>query len=170
MIRIEESGMIFGPFDDQACYRIEHSNSHKSLGNGFKMVEFTYFDEPSDKLWLVEAKSSIPNPKTDAAKYETYFDQVFEKFESALLLHGTSALERNQACFEELPLKMKAMPWSVLKLQLRLVIPDTPNEFLPQLTDKLKQRLQKLLAVWRQDLMDIKVINADFARREGLIQ
>lgn len=170
MIRIEESGMIFGPFDNQACYRIEHSNGHKSLGNGFKMVEFTYFDESVEKLWLVEAKSSIPNPKTDAAKYETYFDQVFEKFENALLLHGTGALDRNQDCSSELPAKMYEMPWSTLQLQLRLVIPNVPNEFLPQLTDKLKQRLQKLLAIWRHDLMDVKVINAEFARREGLIQ
>lgn len=170
MTRIEESGMIFGPFDTEACYQIEHSNGHKSLGDGFKMVEFTYFEEPSAKLWLVEAKSSIPNPKTDANTYESYFDDLFEKFENALLLHGTSALGRNQDCSGDLPIKMQTMPWPTLKIQLRLVIPNVPNEFLPQLTDKLQKRFKKLLAVWRHDLMDIKVINAHFARREGLIQ
>lgn len=170
MTTIEESGMTFGPFDTEACYQIEHSNGHRSLGEGFKMVEFTYFDEPSAKLWLVEAKSSIPNPKTDATEYETYFDNLFEKFENALLLHGTSALGRNQVCCAELPIKMQGMPWPALQIQLRLVIPDVPNHFLPQLTDKLQTHLKKLLAVWRHDLMDIKVINADFARREGLIQ
>jgi hypothetical protein len=156
--------MTFGPYPAEACYKIEHSSGHLSLGENFKIVEFTYFEEVKLKLWFIEAKSTIPK---DTVKY---FDELFEKFENSLLLHAMGKLKRNQSVIDELPDQMASMNWQTVKFNLRLVIPEIPKEFLPQATDKLRQRLVKISKMWNFDLMDIKVINKDLARREGLIE
>lgn len=44
MITIQESGMTFGHFDEKDIYKIENSAGHQGLGDGFKIVEFTYLN------------------------------------------------------------------------------------------------------------------------------
>ena len=82
MIFFEESGVSFGSFPRDDFYKIEHSKGHKSLGNGFKMVEFTYLK--NQKMFMVEAKSSIPNPR-NTSDYENYWNEIFEKFEKCII-------------------------------------------------------------------------------------
>ncbi len=45
MITIKESGVTFGHFDEKDIYKIENSAGHQGLGDGFKIVEFTYLTE-----------------------------------------------------------------------------------------------------------------------------
>ena len=61
MVTIQESGMTFGPFQEDQIYWIEKASAYKSLGQGIKSVEFVY-KKNADKLFFIEAKSSSPNP------------------------------------------------------------------------------------------------------------
>lgn len=62
MVTIQESGMTFGPFQEDQIYWIEKASAYKSLGQGIKSVEFVY-KKNADKLFFIEAKSSCPKKK-----------------------------------------------------------------------------------------------------------
>lgn len=166
MISIPESGVIFGYFPADSCYQIEHSKGHKSLGDGFKMVEFTYL--AGEKLFIVEAKSTIPKASSKP-DYENFWNDIYEKFENALLLQLMGSLGRNQAAANELPKHLKQLNWEQATLQLRLVIPPVPNEFLPPLTETFRKRLQKISKQWSIHSSHLFVINENKARQEGLL-
>ena len=166
MIFFEESGVSFGSVPRDDFYKIEHSKGHKSLGNGFKMVEFTYLK--NQKMFMVEAKSSIPNPR-NTSDYEDYWNEIFEKFENALPLQMMGCLKQNSIVEQELPSNHKLIDWQKATIQLRLIIPKVPNQHLPQITDKFRQRLHKIKKLWNINDMNIFVINEEKARKEGLV-
>ena len=145
MISINESGVIFGYFLSDDCYKIEHSEGHKSLGDGFKMVEFTYLREQD--LFVLEAKSSIPKAESQP-DYDNFWDEIFEKFENALPLQMMGCLKQNSIVEQELPSNHKLIDWQKATIQLRLIIPKVPNQHLPQITDKFRQRLHKIKKLW----------------------
>ncbi|EGR0774562.1 hypothetical protein EW121_09725 [Vibrio cholerae] len=166
MVAITESGVTFGQFSVEDCYQIEHSQGHNSLGQGFKMVEFTYLTD--QKLFVVEAKSSIPKP-TNQPDYDDYWCEIFEKFENALLLQMMAYVKRNSVANAELPINHKDMDWQQTSLQLRLVIPTVPTQHLTQITDKFRLKLSKLKKLWNIKDTHIFVLNEEMARREGLL-
>ncbi|WP_330960562.1 hypothetical protein [Photobacterium sp. 53610] len=166
MVTITESGMTFGDFDQDDCYQIEHSQGHNSLGQGFKMVEFTYLLE--QKLFVVEAKSTIPRA-TSQPDYDNYWDEIFEKFENALTLQLMAFVKRNMLAESELPPNHKRMDWQQTSFQLRLVIPKVPNGHLAPITHKFRQRLHKLKKLWCISDAHIFVVNEEKARQEGLL-
>lgn len=166
MVTITESGVTFGHFTSDDCYEIEHSKGHNSLGQGFKMVEFTYLT--NQKLFVVEAKSSIPRA-TNQPNYDQYWEEILEKFENALMLQVMAYLRRNPAADTELPLQHKTMDWQQTSLQLRLVIPTVPDQHLPPITDKFRQCLNKLKKLWNIKDTHIFVLNESKARQQGLL-
>lgn len=166
MVAITESGITFGHFSTDDCYEIEHSQGHNSLGQGFKMVEFTYMS--GQKLFVVEAKSTIPR-STSQPEYDNYWDEIFEKFENALTLQLMAFVKRNPLAESELPQNHKLIDWQQTSLQLRLVIPTVPKQHLAPITDKFRQRLYKLKKLWSISDTHIFVINEEKARQEGLL-
>ena len=66
MITIAESGMTFGPFADTHCFQIENSLLHNSAQPGVQIAEFLLIQNGQEnqppQVWIVEAKSSTPNP------------------------------------------------------------------------------------------------------------
>ncbi len=166
MVTITESGVIFGNFAQDDCYQIEHSQGHKSLGEGFKMVEFTYLS--NKKLYVVEAKSSIPRPTTQP-DYDKYWDEIFEKFENALTLQMMAFVKRNQSAEAELPQNHKRINWQQTSLELRLVIPTVPTQHLAPITHKFRKHLYKLRKLWSISDTHMFVINEEKARLEGLL-
>ncbi|WP_243976551.1 hypothetical protein [Vibrio natriegens] len=166
MVTINESGVTFGNFAQDDCYQIEHSLGHNSLGQGFKMVEFTYLS--NDKLFVVEAKRSIPRASSQP-DYDNYWDEIFEKFENALILQMMAFVKRNQRAEAELPQNHKLMDWQQTTLQLRLVIPTVPNQHLAPITHKFRKRLHKLKKLWSISDKHMFVINEEKARLEGLL-
>ena len=60
MIKIQESEMSFGEFQEENLFHIEKSKIYKNLGDGIKTVEFILrYDEKS--IVFLEAKKSYPN-------------------------------------------------------------------------------------------------------------
>lgn len=166
MVSITESGVNFGNFSEEDLYRIEHSQGHRSLGEGFKMVEFTYIRESS--LFVIEAKSSIPRP-TNKEDYDKFWNEIFEKFENALLLQLMGCLQRNDTVMQELPNNHKQIQWNRISIKLRLVIPSVPSEHLAPLTDFFRKKIHKIKILWNIPNGDIFVLNKELALKENLI-
>jgi len=61
-MRIQESGMIFGDFDEANCFHIEKLDvyNRELSHHGVKSVEFILYRPEKRKLLFVEAKSSLP--------------------------------------------------------------------------------------------------------------
>ena len=166
MVSIIESGVTFGDFSEHDVYKIENSQGHKSLGQGFKIVEFTYINK--NNLFVIEAKSTIPRP-TNVDDYNKFWAEIFEKFENSLLLQLMGCLERNEIVQQELPTHHKKIQWNKTSIKLRLVIPEAPLEALPPLTDSFRQKVHKIKTLWNIPNDDIFVLNKAKALQENLI-
>ena len=73
MITIQESGMTFGNFDEKDIYKIENSAGHQGLGDGFKIVEFTYLRMPRTPVY-----GTIIDEDTDLEVYDPNTSVNFE--------------------------------------------------------------------------------------------
>ena len=61
-MRIFESSMIFGDFDEANCFHIEKTNLFKTLsGKGVKSVEFVLSRPKEKRLLFVEARKTLPS-------------------------------------------------------------------------------------------------------------
>ena len=165
MITIKESGVTFGHFDEKDIYKIENSAGHQGLGDGFKIVEFTYLR--SNVLFFIEAKSSITKPES-TSDYEAFWQEILEKFENALLLELMGCLRRNQQVYNELADNHKNIDWETIDIHLRLVIKPVPKKHLPPITDKFRARFKKVLKLWAINPNNLFVINEELAIQEKL--
>ncbi|KEQ19726.1 hypothetical protein [Endozoicomonas numazuensis] len=167
-MEFEESGLQF-EFDDDSCYRIELCPAAEAVGKGIKKAEFLCVQE--NNLWVLEAKSSIPNETKDKVRYEEWWQEIYEKLYNSLQLTALGLVGRHEALGNGVPDKLIFSDWSALKIQLVLVIPDAPKAYLPPLTDKLQKKFQTLfLKLWKIKPNEIMVLNRDLARRKALCQ
>ncbi|CAI2483272.1 Uncharacterised protein [Serratia proteamaculans] len=165
-ITILESEMTFGIYDVEHCYLIENSKGHVSLGEGFKMVEFTLLRP--EGLYVIEAKKSIPRPNS-APEYDNFWQDILEKMDNALQLHVMAHIRRNDVAHSELPEEIQGINLSTVNFLLRLVIPDVPDKYLPEITQTFRQRAAKLKRKWVLNELHIAVINKNKARTAGLV-
>ncbi|MDO6814251.1 hypothetical protein [Cobetia amphilecti] len=164
MYSVIESGVNFGPFPCSAIFDVENSPYRKSLA-GIKSCEFVYWDEPRSNLIFVEAKSSIPNPRVNVSDYEDFFMAIHEKFDNSMQLFIASYSSRCTEMASELTCEMRLIELSRIKINYYLVIPAVPKEYLPHLTDKLRECLSRSLRIWRAEAY---VINEELAAMKNL--
>lgn len=94
MITIIESGMTFGPFAETHCFKIEDSPLHQSAQPGIQIAEFLLVRDGNEnkppQVWIVEAKSSTPNPGSAllgaADTFAAFIAEIMEKLLNALTL------------------------------------------------------------------------------------
>jgi hypothetical protein len=103
-VRIEESGLLFREFDDSDVFEIEKSVLYRALHEGgVKTVEFwLIYDE--NKLLLVEAKSSSPNPENSEG-FELYIAETAEKFVHSISLFASAFMKVLPDAGQEMPEK-----------------------------------------------------------------
>lgn len=85
---LEESGMTFGPFQEEAFWHIEESLAYKAIRNSVRIAEFVWVrigEKGRTALWVVEAKSSTPRPETQP-DFDTFINEVREKCINAFFL------------------------------------------------------------------------------------
>jgi len=83
---IVESGMSFGPYPDGHCFWFERSDTYRGLGRGVRIAEMALLRESSAgpcAVWIVEAKSSTPQPETQPS---------FDRFRNGSITIWTSLL------------------------------------------------------------------------------
>jgi hypothetical protein len=164
MITITESGMMFGPFDPDRVFRIEESAFLR--GKQLKVCEFVWLT-PQDNLLLIEAKSSVPNPRKSPQEYDEFFVKVFEKLDNSLQILAAGLLDRHNELTQEIDSLTAINPLGPeRRIMLYLVIPGIPDEYLPPFSDKLASVLRRQSQIWRAE---VEVINERFARRVGLL-
>ena len=97
---IKESGIDFGPFQDDDLFCIEKSQLYHSLGKGLKTVEFILLRNAGKNIILLEAKTTCPNEKkkdkseANKLKYEEYFAKIAQKVEDSVNVFLASFLGR----------------------------------------------------------------------------
>ena len=164
-VTFQESGLNFGPFEENSLFRIELSNGYRSIQEHTKIAEFIWV-APSSNLWVVEAKSTLPRPTSE--KYEAFFEDIKSKLTNTLVLTVTSLLHRQPEIYNELPQQFIDLDWATTKFKLTLVIPEAPNSHLPPITEKLRRILSGMRKPWGIDELSINVLNKEQAIKFGL--
>lgn len=172
MITIAESGMTFGPFAEADCWVIEKSATYASIGEGVKVVEFCWRRAPG-VIWLVEAKSSAPNPdsiRTDAHERLTeYINDIRDKMSNALALTISACLRRHPAAAFEPPADWDQINLGEVNFRFVLIVQSLRAESRGRLQDKLNQALRTISRVWAMTGVTAVVLNEELARRHGLL-
>ncbi|MCF0206810.1 MAG: hypothetical protein HUK15_05220 [Bacteroidales bacterium] len=168
-VRIQESGMTF-LVDSEALYHIEKTIFYTNLPDGIKRPEFLML-QCDGVLAFVEAKTSLPNPKINGIRFNDSCSEICDKFNNALLLFNSTHLKRKgDDAYNELKYKFKKIGLSNATYRFYLVIKNSQKDWLPPVSDKLKQKMQNLLICWGIEDTAIKVLNEEMARNKGLIE
>ncbi len=166
---IDESGMRFGPFDDDAFFSIEASSIRAALGPGIKAPEFVWLKHESPAaLWFVEAKSSSPQPN-HIPDFDKFLDEIAQKFIHGLTLFVAACLDRHADPTVELSPRLRAVNLGGAKIRLILVINGHDKAWLPPLQDALRKVLEVDRRVWGLDSSAVVVLNHVMAATRGLV-
>ncbi len=170
-VKIEESGMTFGPFDARRCFRVEESAAYKAIRpHGVKIAEFAWLrgDSRPPQLWVVEAKSSSPSPGS-GERLDEFIDEVRQKLVNALTLVIAARLGRPGSASEELPGAFASMDLATVDARLVLVVKGHRPDRLPPLQEKLQKALRATVKTWGFSGSAVVVMNDGLARRNKLI-
>ncbi len=167
-IVIEESGMKFGPFHEDYCFYIEKSNIYLKIQNGLQIAEFLLVRPEKNKLFIVEAKSSSPNPvnKESQDKFDNFITEISEKLLNAFTLGLSLCLKRHTHYKDEIPKYLTEIEHSSIQVVLLLVINGHKEEWLSPLNEALQKRLKCASKIWP---FQVVVINEKIAQNYGLI-
>lgn len=169
-IVIEESGVQFKHFSIEDCFHIEKSQLYQDLKHGVKMVEFILRRKDSHQptLWIIEAKSSSPNPKK-VEKFGDFIGDITEKMNNAFSLLFALMLHRHPQYMEELPSSFDSEAIPSYAIRFVLVLPNHPKESLEPIKFALQQTLNATIKTWNLGPLAITVLNRELALRHSLI-
>lgn len=167
---ITESGLEFGRFPEADCFHVEQSALCRGLGKGVKMVEFILVRASGGKssILFVEAKSSVPRAGTEGA-FEAYFAAIREKMANALTLFLAARLGRHGTAGDELPAGLRGVALGTASVVFLLVIPGAPDEWLPDIQNKLDRTMMALRRTFGITVTRAVVMNERVAREQQLV-
>ncbi len=168
---IDESGMMFGPYPAGECFHIEKSQCYRLIQEGVKMAEFLLMRQKTGQppvVWIVEAKSSSPNPETQP-NFDQFIDDVCSKLNNAFLLGIAARLQRHSAAGDELPPSFQALDLQQAGFRFVLIINGHKEEWLPPVQDALMQALKPEVKTWALSPLSVAVMNHEGAQSWGLI-
>lgn len=171
MITISESGMDFGPFESDHCFEIEKCPAYMRIKDGVKIAEFVWLrdDLNPPKIWIVEAKSSSPQPDPPE-KFQEWINDIRDKLVNALCMMFSACLNRSGSAYNDIPDPFRHLTLSTLDARLILVINGHKQEWLPPLTDALSLALRATVNTWGLTTPAVMVLNDEMARRHNLIR
>jgi len=169
-ITFTESGMRFGPFEENQVFHIEKSSLYRSLGEGIKTVEFVWLHTVQDRrprFWIVEAKSSSPRPQSEQ-DFESFLVEIREKWVNSLSLTWSAILGRHGSS-TNLPEAFFNNSLVDLDVKLVLVIRGHKPDWLAPLRDALNRELRSTVKTLALGSSSVFVLNEDMAHRYGLL-
>ncbi len=119
-------------------------------------------------IWVVEAKSSTPRPKTQP-RHDEFIEEIRQKLTNRLTLTIAACLGRHEDMSEDLPEPFRELDLSLTGFRLILVVADHPEEWCVPIQDALRQALKTTVKTWAIDPVAVAVINAEMAEERGLI-
>lgn len=170
-VSIEESGAKFGPFAKECFFKIENSNTHKSVGAGIKTVEFICLTV-KDNILFVEAKTTCPNASNRETseqkrrKYEEYYTDIADKFVDSVQMFMAAVMGRGGED-EDIGEKLLSHEYRKTGIKLILVITGAEESWLGGAKAELESRLMRLRKIWKADVM---VLNLEMAKKSGIIK
>jgi hypothetical protein len=189
MAEITESGMVFGPYQDEQCFIIEKCATYSKTAIGSQIAEFILLRGDEKKIcWIVEAKSSAPRPVGGASSrretsggeaddldtrqhsFSAFIEKIREKLSNTFHLWLAIRLERHgKESFEELPGPFRTLDLSTLDYRLVLVIRGHEKAWLPPLQEALSKRLRPFVKIWSLSPNSVIVLNETMAKDKGLV-
>ena len=173
---IEESGMNFGPFDENNVFHIEKSKVYCKIKENVKIVEFIL--KRNDALLFIEGKSSSPQNlqisvtinkgnEIEVVNYPSpYILEVYNKFNNALNL----LLSTNLKCYNdennEINNFVDLTKFNSYKINFYLIINGHKKEWLRGIQDALQKQLLPQKKIWG---VDVIVMNDEIAKKNNLI-
>ncbi|HEX2081333.1 MAG TPA: hypothetical protein VHG08_26755 [Longimicrobium sp.] len=170
-VTIHESGLAFGPFDEDKCFPVEQSALYASLGEGVKMVEFILLRPGKggvSNLFCVEAKTSAPQQGSQP-RFDEYFAEVREKMLNALLLFLGARLGRDGDAADELPEGLRTPDLRAIGFKFVLVVSTAEESWLVPLQDKFTQVMRSAVKSFNVRPASTVVLDTERARKQGLI-
>jgi hypothetical protein len=165
---VTESGMEFGPYPEDDFFNIETSETYKKVGENIKIAEFLLIrDRIKPKVWIVEAKSSSPQPQ-NKQDFDEFIEEIRDKLNNALSLGIATCLHRH-ATYTELPSSFQKIDLKKAEFYLILVIKGHQEQWLPPLKDALNKALIPTVKKWNLPPTSVIVLNDDMARSQKLI-
>lgn len=168
MVTFDESGMTFGPFAADECYRIEQSNAYDAIQDGVKIAEFALLRKSRTVVWIVEAKQSSPKPENQQ-DFPAFVGEIRDKLANALELLVSLWIGRHDETRNDLPQAFRELDLKSIGFRLVLVINGHPEAWLPPLQDGVQIALRPLIRVWSLGGAAVTVINHERAKILGLI-
>jgi hypothetical protein len=163
-LTIEESGIIFGEFDEGKFFQIEKSTIYQSLGKCPKSVEFILLHSKDRELIWLEAKSSSPKPGSKI-NFDAFISEIHDKFVHSLELYFSILTERMLDKNKEFPVCFKKIDYTTTSMKFILVINGHKEAWLSPIADALKQSLCVQIKIWR---LSVSVVNEQHASQMGL--
>lgn len=165
---ITESGMEFGPYPEEDFFRIETSKTYEKVGDNIKIAEFLLIrDRNKPKVWIVEAKSSAPNP-TNKQDFDKFIEEIRDKLNNTLTLGIATCLQRHST-YSELPSSFQNLDLKKAGFYLILVINGHQDQWLPPLQKALNKALIPTVKKWNLSPTAVLVLNDTMARLKKLI-
>lgn len=166
MIEINESNMIFGPFEEEHIFHIEQSELYRLAGEKVKTVEFLY-SRNFDAISFIEAKSSSKKMTDDVLIGSNEFiNSVSEKFLHSFSLYCAALLGRRESS-NDIPEKLRKIDLSQAAINFFLVIHGHREEWLPPVREALLKKLKPHLQIWN---LKIFVLNDMGAQKYHLVK
>lgn len=168
-VTIVESGMTFGPFLNEHFFHIEKSKIYNKLQNGLQIAEFLLIQPEKNRLLVVEAKSSSPNPENKESQitFDDFIAEITEKLSNSFTLGLALCLERHVDHKDEISKCFKDIALDSVKIVLLLVINGHKEEWLAPLSEALQEKLKRTSRIWP---LEVLVLNEKMAQSYNLIE
>lgn len=164
MVKITESKMVFGPYDEEDVFEIEKSELNQMAGEGINTVEFMLVRDIS-KVLFIEAKSSTPRESTNKERFDEFIEEIREKFiHSFELFHALRC--RRYETITKIGSNLENMDWEKSEIKFVFVIHGHHIEWLPPIREALLKEMESFSKIWKSDVI---VLNDEMAMKRNLI-
>ena len=156
---MEESGMSFGPFTANNRFAIEKSKLHRSLGDGYKIVEFIALKDDKE-LVFVEAKPKGYISNLAVPYLDSKIRELTEKFENSIDLFLSAFIGWRMDEHNEIGSMLKTSNYSHIKGKCYLVINGADDGICMGISMALQETLRRRLNIHKLDVIAINDVAA----------
>lgn len=164
MIEIQESKMLFGPYEEADIFKIETSSINQKAGEKIGIVEFV-LRRNENKILFIEAKSSSPRENTSKERYNEFISEITNKFLNSFELYQALLYGRYETD-EQIGKNLKELNWKVSEIKFVLIINGHAKEWLVPIREALIKNMRNFLSIWKGAII---VLNEEMAKQKHLI-
>jgi len=163
-MRISESDMLFGDFDEANCFWIEKTDIYQRFsGKGIKCVEFVLLRPEIRDLLFVEGRSSLP-AQANVERYNEEISEISQKFMDSLQLTcGIWFGEHNRKV--DVPRNCNSFLSYGTQIKFILVIKNRRGK-LASIAERIKREILREYKLWG---FKVIVMNEELAIKDNLV-